>query len=189
MKKMGFMATVAILFFSCGKKVYRNDDYSFREENFSAKASKIRTDGVYVLTKIESSAGTKSPENHQFYVFFENGQVNLTVDLHREINSEEMYLQSIERHVAASNSEQFKTHFEGYFKVENNKIVLQKMNVPRKVFNYSFGFVDDQKLTIVSRSLNGNDAFADKHFNSNYKETWEFLPLNAERLQQLKPGW
>lgn len=170
--------------------MYVKDDYSFYKQNFQLPSdSKLRTDGVYVLDSIWTKDSERKATEHQFYKFFKTGQSNLTIDLDNEIRTKEQYISSIKNQVASSNKSDFLTHFEGYFNLEKDKIVIQSVNVPRNVFNYNYGFLEEGKLILVKETISGNGKMDDKYFTDYYKATYIFLPLDNKQLKELNPGW
>ena len=73
MKKNLWIMIFSIGFFSCSKKMYVKDDYSFYKQNFQLPSdSKLRTDGVYVLDSIWTKDSERKATEHQFYKFFKN---------------------------------------------------------------------------------------------------------------------
>lgn len=180
----------SIGFFSCSKKMYVKDDYTFYDQKFKIDPnSPLRTDGVYVLESIWTKDSERKADEHQFYKFYKNGQSNLTVDINHEINSEEEYIESILKQVKNTNQDEFKTHFESYYKLEGNKIVIQRVSIPRNIFTYNYGFVEKDKLILVKETIDGKGKFDNKYFTDYYKATYKFLPLDYEKLENLKPGW
>lgn len=177
-------------FFSCSKKVYVKADYTLHDENFRlSESSNLRTDGVYVLDNIWTKDSQRKASEHHFYKFYKDGQVNLTVDLDHEINSDQEYIESIKKQVAHSNSPNFKTHFEGYYNIAGNKIVLQRISMPRNIFTYNYGYVEDGKLILVKETIDGKGKIEDRYFIDYYKETYKFFPLDKSQLEHLAPGW
>ncbi|TPD65448.1 hypothetical protein [Flavobacterium microcysteis] len=191
MKSNLWMMLLLPLFFSCSKNMYVKKDYHLFEENFTlASDALLRTDGVYVLESIwNKDTGERKADEHIFYKFYNTGQANLTVDLDKKIKTEQDYLTSIEEHIATTNKARFMTHLEGYYRLQGNKIVIERITVPRDVEVYSYGYVENGKLIIVSETIEGKGKFNDKHFTDNYKATYVFMPLEKSGLQNLKPGW
>lgn len=190
MKKNLWIMIFSIGFFSCSKKMYVKDDYTFYKPNFHlSDNSKLRTDGVYVLENIWTKDSERKPTEHIFYKFYETGQSNLTVDLNHEINSKEEYISSIKNQINSTNKTDFTTHFEGYYNLKENKIIIQSVNVPRNLFNYNYGFIQDGELIIVKETISGKGKFEDKFFTDYYKATYKFLPLDKKQLENLQPGW
>ncbi len=189
MKNLG-MIMLLFAFFSCSKKVYVKDDYTLYDKKFQlSQLSNLRTDGVYVLENIWTKESQRKAAEHQFYKFYKDGQVNLTVDLDHEIKSNQDYIQSIKSHISKTNQEDFKTHFEGYYRLDGNKIVLQRVTVPRNLFTYNYGYLEDDKLILVKETIDGKGKFEDKYFTDYYKATYKFIPLDKSQLENLVPGW
>lgn len=188
-KNLGIML-FSIAFFSCSKNVYVKNDYPFYQENFQLPPdSNLRTDGVYVLESIWSENAEKKPKEHLFYKFYKTGQSNLTVDLNHEINTEKEYIESIKNHVESTKATDFKTHFESYYSMEGNRLVIQRVTVPRNVFTYNYGLIENGKLILVKETIDGKGKLDDKYFTDYYKATYRFLPLDKAQIENLKPGW
>jgi len=189
-KKIGIML-LAVAFFSCSKSMYTKQDYRLFEENFLLSPNTpLRTDGVYVLESVwNKDTGERKADEHIFYKFYNTGQANLTVDLDKSINTNQEYLESIKKHIASTNKGGFKTHLEGYYHLEGNKIVIERITVPRDVAVYSYGYVENGKLVIVTETIEGKGKLNNKYFTDFYKATYVFLPLEKSELENLKPGW
>ncbi|WDO13453.1 hypothetical protein MH928_01840 [Flavobacterium sp. WW92] len=189
-KKIGIML-LAVAFFSCSKSMYTKQDYRLFEENFLLSPNTpLRTDGVYVLESVwNKDTGERKADEHIFYKFYNTGQANLTVDLDKTINTNQEYLESIKKHIASTNKGGFKTHLEGYYHLEGNKIIIERITVPRDVAVYSYGYVENGKLVIVTETIEGKGKLNDKYFTDFYKATYVFLPLEKSELENLKPGW
>lgn len=180
----------SIAFFSCSKKVYVKKDYTLYQENFQLPTdSNLRTDGVYVLESIWTKDSEKEADEHIFYKFYKTGQSNLTVDLDHEIKTEQDYIKSIKNHIESTQNGDFKTHFESYYKVEGNKIVIQRVTIPRNLFTYNYGLLENDKLILVKETIDGKGKLDDKYFTDYYKATYKFLPLDKAQIENLKPGW
>ena len=190
MKKNLWIMIFLIGFFSCSKKMYLKNDYTLYHENFQLPDnSKLRTDGVYVLLKIWTKDSERKADEHIFYKFYENGQSNLTIDLNNEIKTEQDYIESIRKHVASTKKSNFKTHFESYYTLDGNKIVIQSINIPRNLFTYNYGILENGNLILVKETIDGKGKLDDKYFTDYYKATYKFLPLDKTQLEDLNPGW
>jgi len=175
------------LFSSCAQKVYQKEDYTFYDKAFKLDVSSgLRTDGVYVLDHIwtdENGGTTKQPKEHRFYKFYKGGQCNLTLEPSGEIKTKEEYISAVSKDFVSKKS----TLFEGYYKLEKNKIVLQSVVVPRRQFEYKYGFVEQDNLIIVKATTEGKGKFEDKYFTHYYKEYYVFVPLGIKNEGQ--PQW
>lgn len=170
--------------------MYVKEDYTFYEQDFKRNTiSNLRTDGVYILENIWTKDASRKPEEYIFYKFYEEGQANITIDLDHQIKTEQDYIESIKTHISLTNQSEFKTLFEGYYKIEENKIVIQRLSSPRNLFVYNYGFVEKDKLIIVKETIDGKGKIEDKYFTDYYKETYRFLPLDKSQIENLKPGW
>lgn len=190
--------TIMILLFglfSCAQKLYVKEDYSFYDKNFLLpETSSLKTNGVYVLESIwnnENGGTERKPyeKEHMFYKFYATGQVNLTVDLDNTIKTEQEYIEKVNQDFDQYNKAEKHTLFEGYYKLKEDKIVIQRKVVPRKQYNYRYGYVQDGKLIIVSSTHLGKGEFDEKHFTNFYKETYRFKPFSTAKLENQKPFW
>lgn len=190
MKKKIWIMIFSLGFFACSKKMYVKNDYTFYEQNFQLDLdSGLRTDGVYVLENIWTKDSEQKATEHHFYKFYKTGQSNLTVDVNHEINSEQEYIESIKKQIASTNKDDFKTHFESYYKTQGNKIVIQRVSIPRNLFTYNYGFIENNNLILVKETIDGKGKFNEKYFTDYYRATYKFLPLDKSQLENLNPGW
>lgn len=175
------------LFSSCAQKVYQKEDYTFYDKSFKLNASAaLRTDGIYVVDHIwtdENGGTTKQPKEHRFYKFYTSGQCNLTLDPANEIKTKEDYINAVGKDFSIKKN----TLFEGYYKLENNKIIIQSVVVPRKQFEYKYGYVDQDSLIIIKATNEGKGKFGDKYFTAYYKEYYVFVPLGIKN--ESEPQW
>lgn len=175
------------LFFACAKKIYQKNDYPFYDNTFKLDTSSaLRTDGVYVLNHIwtdENGGTAKPPKEHRFYKFYKTGQCNLTLDLSHQIKTKEDYLNALSKDFLIKKN----TLFEGYYKLENNKIVIQSIVVPRHQLDYKYGYVKKDSLIIVKSTSEGKGKFEDKYFTQTYKEFYVFVPLEIKNEND--PQW
>jgi len=188
--------TIMILLFglfSCAQKLYVKEDYTLYDKNFVLPAtSLLQTNGVYVLESIwtdENGERKPNEKEHMFYKFYKTGQVNLIVDLDNTIKTEQDYIERINQDFQQYKEGKKQTLFEGYYKLKEDKIVIQRKVVPRKQFNYRYGYVQDDKLIIVTSTHLGKGEFDEKHFTNFYKETYQFKPLSTAKLENQNPYW
>ena len=188
--KKWFLYGILTFFTSCGQKFYTKKQYSFYDEKFILdKNSVLKTDGVYIIDEVWSSIDgiiSIKPENRRIYKFYENGHSNFSFQ--DATQTEKSNFEYVKEQVAASN-ERKNTLFEGYYKIEGDKIVMQNMNVPRRMFNYSYGLIEPNKLIILRTGIiEGNGKFHDKFFTKYYVETYKFVNIeNSDSLD--KPNW
>ncbi|RUT72192.1 hypothetical protein D0817_00815 [Flavobacterium cupreum] len=172
---------------SCTPKVYQKSDYTFYDRTFRLDASTVlRTDGVYVLDHIwtkENGGTVRQPKEHRFYKFYSTGQCNLTLDPSNEIKTKANYLTAINKDFTSKNS----TLFEGYYKLENHRIIIQAVVVPRRQFEYKYGYSEQDTLVLVQTTTQGNGKFDDRYFTGAYKEYYVFLPLEIK--EENEPQW
>lgn len=178
-------------FDSCSQKFYTKSDYSFYNENFElSEESLLKTNGVYVLESIWSSVDNKiniEKEKESLYIFYRTGQSNMimmsstdSVPDYRKI--------IIDNYNRSKKNKNIGTLFQGYYQLKANKIVIENANSALRRFNYSYGYVENDKLIIVKpNSLQGDGKFEDKYFLQTYKETYVFVPV--ENLDSILPNW
>lgn len=182
-----FIIMFLLVFSSCSPKIYQKGDYTFYNKVFNLdNTSLLRTDGVYVLDRIwtdENGGTVKRPQNHLFYKFYKTGQCNLTVDLSNEIKTKKEYQNSISKDLEKQNN----TLFQGYYKISEPKIIIQRRVIPRKLFEYKYGYVEKDTLIIVKSTIEGKGEFDTKYYTGYYKEYYVFVPLQIKN--EGEPQW
>ncbi|WP_310557546.1 hypothetical protein [Flavobacterium sp.] len=182
--------SLVFLFFfnSCGQKFYAKKDFTFFDKNFILdSSSSLRTDGVYVLENIWTSRNgdtTETPKNSKFYIFYKKGQSNLI--LLDTPFSEDNLASKINDTVTTL--KKTSTLFQGYYKIKDGKIIIQNVNTSLRQFNYSYGFIENNKLIIVKKTIEGNGKFEDKYFTDYYKETYVFKKIDTVN-PDIEPNW
>jgi len=164
--------TVVWLISGCtSPKRYARNDYSFYRSNFKLDSTALlHTDGVYVLEKIVTDQNRDKQEGlkeKKVYKFYPTGQVNMVID----------------DNLIASRG----TLFEGYYRINNNKLVIQSVNQPLRQFYYSYAYITNQQMVIVLKTHLGRGKMKDKYYHSSYKEYYRFEP-NSNRDYTI-PGW
>ncbi|MCD0467207.1 hypothetical protein [Flavobacterium sp. ENC] len=182
-----FMLLFIGLCASCTPKVYQKNDYTFYDQTFILDASSgLRTDGVYVLDHIrtEENGGTvRQPKEHRFYKFYSTGQCNLTLDPSGVIKTKTDYSEAVSKDFTLKKN----TLFEGYYRLENNRIIIQSIVVPRKQFEYKYGYLEQDNLILVQATTEGKGKFDDRYFTGFYKEYYVFMPLDIKK--ESEPQW
>jgi len=173
------MVILVGLFISCAAKHFNKENYTFYDVNFRLEPdAPLKTTGVYVLESIWTDANggtTKNPDVHKFYRFYNTGQCNLVVDLDNAISTNEQYAEAVK----AASDNTGKTLFEAYYKLKNEKIVIQGLQAaPVKQFEYKYGFLANDQLVIVKATIEGKGKFEDKYFTDYYRESYKFVPLD-----------
>ena len=168
------------LFTGCTfKKHYVRDDYSFYSKEFKlTDSSLIHTDGVYISNKKEAKI---------IYKFYATGQVNMLVDLKKELQSENDYRDAFNRRISDASSSKPTTLFEGYYRIKDDRLVIQFMNQPRGQFYYTYAILTKEQLSIVKTTHIGRGKMNDKHYHSTYRDVYRFEP--ASRNGYLLPNW
>jgi len=179
------------LFFSCGQKHFSKSDYTFFDKNFVlTPESVLRTDGVYVLSNIwtDENGGTeKKPELHKFYKFYSTGQCNLILDPDKKIKTDQEYKDAVKQSTDGSKDKRA-TLFEAYYKLKEDKIIIQGIVHPVKQFEYKYGYIYKNTLVIVKATHEGKGKFEDKYFTDYYKEYYSFIALDSSEMNS-SPNW
>lgn len=156
---VAWLISLVVLFNSCSEKIYQKEDYSFYNKTFKVDPSSLlRTDGIYILSWIwtnENGGVLKQTNDHRFYKFYSTGQCNLTLDLDLKIKTEQDYVEEVEKDFLPIKQ----TLFQGYYKLSGEKIIMQSRVVPRKQFEYKYGYIKKDSLIIVKVATQGKGAF------------------------------
>ncbi|TDQ08407.1 hypothetical protein [Pedobacter metabolipauper] len=171
------------------QKHYSENDYSFYSKNFSLDTlSSLRTDGVYILQKIwTDKQGTRAPVSpKEIYKFYPSGQVNLIVDIDHVFDQQSDYVAAFNNKIKESKEKNSATLFESYYRLENDRIVIQRMSTPRKQFVYSYGLLKKDTLIIVKTSHLGKGKIKDEYFTDYYKAYYTFVQTKSNYT---KPNW
>lgn len=175
---------------SCGPKFYYQSDYPFYNSNFVLDENTLlRTDGFYVLESkwYKRNNTIEKPSKFEVYKFYKTGQVNfiLTDSLKNDKEYTSLMRNQIELY---GKSKKEYTLFQGYYKIEGNKIVIQQVNSVTRKFSYLYGFIENNKLVLVNNTIEGNGSFNDNYFQDNYKGSYSFFQSeNADK--DLIPNW
>lgn len=190
MKIIFSLICISFMFFSCGPKFYTKKDYSFYNGDFVLdENSPLQTNGFYVLESSWSKRNdsTTKPANFQVYKFFTKGQSNmLLVD---SLKNPEEYLTAMQKQLQeyGKNKNEY-TLFQGYFKIQDHKIIIQEVNAVLRQFTYRYGYIENNKLIIVKTTTEGNGQFNDKYFTDYFKSTYIFVPFEKAN-NELAPNW
>ena len=190
MKIIFSLICISFMFFSCGPKFYSKKEYSFYNEDFVLpENSPLQTDGFYVLESSWSKRDdvTTKPVNYQVYKFFKKGQSNVL--LTDSLKNPEEYVTAMQKQIQeyGKNKNEY-TLFQGYFKLQGNKIIIQEVNAVIRQFSYRYGYVENNKLIIVKTTTDGNGQFNDKYFTDYFKSTYVFVPFEKAE-KELIPNW
>lgn len=193
MRKVRLAGIVLVVFIlgSCGyQKHYVKQDYSLYRADFELPASSVlRTDGVYVLQKIwtsEDGGVERTATERKIFKFYPDGQVNLILDLDHDITTNELYVKAFNESILHSEKNKSATLFEGYYKVEGQRMVVQRMVTPRKLFSYDYFLLEKDSLIQVSSTIEGRGKIQDKHFTNHYKAKYTFIPTTDKYID---PNW
>lgn len=193
MKSNLYSMMILVAFFSsCAQKRYVKQDYPFFDPNFVLPSNTLlRTDGVYVLKKIKTdeNGGTeKEPKEQKFYKFYRGGQSNLILDLEHQLKNSTDYAHALIADYEARKLHPKATLFEGYYKLQDSRIIIQNYVTPRKQFTHYYGYIEKDKLIIV-KAHEGNGKFEDQNFTDYYKEYYFFVPLKDAKIEEIIPYW
>jgi hypothetical protein len=180
------------MFSGCSfQKHYIRNDYSFYSKEFRLdNDSPLRTDGVYIVDKIETDAVSefrKMPKERKVYKFYPTGQVNMVLDPNNELKSDDDYMKGFNRRISDTSMSKRATLFEGYYRIRDNKIVIQFIHQPFRQFYYTYAYLTEQQFIIVRTTHLGKGKMKDKYYTSYYKEFYHFQqkPVNGYLL----PDW
>ena len=139
-----FLTTLLPVFIlqSCGQKFYTKKDFSFFDKNFIlSKNSDLKTDGIYILDTIltnKNSSETLPVKHHKIYQFYKTGQSNFYFTDY--LKSEADYTSFLEKEIEKNSTISSRgTLFQGYYKINVNRIIIQNVNTSLKRFNYTYG--------------------------------------------------
>ncbi|NJM79740.1 MAG: hypothetical protein HC854_09155 [Flavobacterium sp.] len=149
----------------------------------------LRTDGFYVLESKWYKRNDKlvKPTQYEVYKFYKNGQVNFI--LLDSLKTDEEYVALMKSQIDEyGKGKNEYTLFQGYYKIQDNKIIIQQVNSVTRKFSYLYGFIEENKFSIVNNTIKGSGSFKDEYFQDNYKGSYSFMPSKiAESI--LKPNW
>lgn len=188
-----FLTTLLPVFLlqSCGQKFYIQKDFTFYDKNFTLSSnSNLKTNGIYILDAIWTSKNGFEPlpiKQHKIYQFYKTGQSNFWFS--DALESDEEYTSFLKNETLKSttNSNQ-STLFQGYYKINNDQLIIQNVNTSLKRFNYTYCFIETDKLIMVKENvIEGDGKFDPKYFTKTYQEIYKFKQLNT--LQEISPNW
>ena len=172
------------------QKRYARDDYSFYNPNFKADStSLLRTDGVYVLRKIETSGTggkTEIPATKAAYKFYPTGQVNKILDTVRDVKPGEDIAAAFNRTITDKALMNRPTLFEGYYRLEGDRMVIQNVVSATRQFFYTYALVGKDQIIIVKTTHVGKGKIKDKYYTDYYREYYQFVPGMENYLA---PNW
>ena len=164
---MKWLHTCCILgvLFSCNPyKFYTKKDFKFYQENFTQTNPFPKTNGVYVLEKVWTKRdgyinNYEYKNYHHFYKFFKTGQHNsyLIAKNDKPIDFLEIIKKGTENY-----KEGERTLFQGYFKTQENYIILENVNASLSSFYYTHGKMKNDTLTIISTKVQDSKEFKEK---------------------------
>jgi len=185
-----FLYIVSVLQGCVNQKFYNHRDYSFYSP-MQVNPSKIalRTDGVYILDEIITDSKeeqSKTASVTHIFKFYDGGQVNKVLSQKRSLTADEC-VEVFNDRIAKRLKTSTPTLFEGYYRQRNDSIVVQQMSTPTRQFYYTYGYVNNGALIIVSQTHVTSGEFAAKYYNNNYKAVYRFIYTGKSRY--LAPDW
>lgn len=164
------------------QKNYTGSRYSFHNPNFMLDTTlHLRTDGVYIAAKTWTKNSTATPPKEKLvYKFYKGGQVNMLIDQNNELTSAADFVNAFNRENKST------ALFKGYFRIEGERLVLQRMVSPRGVLEYNYGWVKNDSLVFVSSTIAGRGKIDDKYFTDYYKAYFVFVPTAGDYTN---PNW
>jgi len=176
---------------SCNfQRHYVKDDYPFYQHGYLLpKTTLLKTNGVYVLDRIvtsETDSWGKQPKERLSYKFYPGGQVNLIVDLDDKLKRPENYQDAFNEAISRNEAAKSATLFEGYYRLNGDRLVIQRMSTPRKQFEYTYALVRENELIVVKSTIERSGKIANKYFTNYYKAYYRFLPTDTNYVV---PNW
>lgn len=169
--------------------MYSKNDYSLYQRNFHLDtASLLRTDGIYVREKIwtnENGGKESIPAERKIYKFYQGGQANMILDLNNNLKTTQDYINALNARITKTNIKA--TLFEGYYRLNDKRVVIQSLNTPRRQFNYIYALLESNRLIIVKFTGEGKGQIKDKYYTDYYKEYYYFIPTS--HTDYLEPNW
>ncbi|MFD2909849.1 hypothetical protein ACFSX9_14010 [Flavobacterium ardleyense] len=190
MKIIFSLICISFMFFSCGPKFYSKKDYTFYDRSFVLNEnSALQTNGFYVLESTWSKRDDiiKKPTKFEVYKFFKEGQSNLLLVDSLKTSAEYVAAMQKQFQEYGKNKNEY-TLFQGYFKVQESKIIIQEVNVVIRQFTYRYGYIENDKLIMVKSTTEGKGQFNDKYFTDYFKSTYVFVPYEKADAE-LVPNW
>ncbi|GAA5168755.1 hypothetical protein GCM10025770_29230 [Viridibacterium curvum] len=185
------VVTLQALLVSCSPyKYYVKSDFSFYAEGFLLESAVLRTDGVYVLDKVYTQRNGYVTDHSfkgyvHFYKFFKTGQQISYLVPEKEFGGD--YLRVVKEH--AARAERGRTLFEGYYKLKDDRIILEGVNAALGNFHYSHGKIGDDRLEIISTASEGIKDFDERNLNYRVVHMYVFKPFNEPSYQEVKVDW
>jgi hypothetical protein len=156
------------------QKWYIKNDYSFYAKDFKLSSTTLlRTDGVYVLDKIETDAtsGKQTMQKEKIlYKFYPTGQVIMLLDHNNELKNDDDYRKAFNRRIHENSMSKGATLFEGYYQINDAKMVIQFVNQSLRQFYYTYAYLTEQKFIIVNKTHLGRGKMKEKYYTPDFFE-------------------
>jgi hypothetical protein len=185
--RMSLMLLGIIGLLSCKtSKIYQKDDYSFYQKDFLVDTSLLKTNGIYIQTKIwtnENGGNETIPKVRKIYKFYKGGQANMIL-ANSDLKTNQDYIKVVNARAKGITGP---TLFEGYYRSDGKRMVIQSVNTPQRQFIYAYAIVREGGLVIVKTTTVGKGRIKDKFFTDYYKEYFSFIPTGDTTYSE--PSW
>jgi len=190
LKNLFVFSVFSVFLNSCGSKFYIKEDYTFYDQNFKIpNPSLIQTQGVYLLDTDVKTGEAKSSRAKNFYKFFNGGQTFFS--LQESEKQENEYNNIIKEEITRTSNPKkgISTLFQGYYKINDNKVIIQNVNVPLRQFYYTYCLIQKDKLFVIQETIDGNGQFEAKFFEGKPKEIYTFKEFVTNKAEEIIPNW
>jgi hypothetical protein len=171
-------------------KRYRGGDYSFYDKRPAAGASALlRTDGVYVSDNANSNTGDKSRRPatpKKIYKFYPTGQVNMILDIDGRLTNADDYVEAFNQAIKTNMARPAATLFEGYYRLQGNKLVLEQVVTPIQQFTYTYAALQPDGIAVYAVTHEGKGNLKDKYYKNGYTAFYKFIPVKGGFIT---PDW
>lgn len=137
------------------QKFYKHRNYSFYSPmQVNPGKFALRTDGVYLLDEIFTDGNgeqSKTASVTEIFKFYDGGQVNKVLSPKKSLTADEC-VEVLNYRIAKRMKTSTPTMFERYYRQKNDSIVVQQMSTPTRQFYYTYGYVNNGALIIVSQT-------------------------------------
>jgi hypothetical protein len=185
-----FLYIVSVLQGCVNQRFYNYRDYSFYSPmQVNPGKLALRTDGVYILDEIITDGNgeqSKTASVAEIFKFYDGGQVNQVLSPKKSLTADEC-VEVFNDRIAKRLKTSTPTQFEGYYRQKNDSIVVQQISTPTRQLYYTYGYVNNGALIIVSQTHATSGKLAAKHYNNNYKAVYRFIYTGKSGY--LAPNW
>ncbi|WP_129715403.1 hypothetical protein [Pedobacter sp. SYP-B3415] len=168
-----FIVLCAVVTGCMNRHFYQQEDYPFyRQPDNGSSGALLRTDGVYVLQQRKGDTATYTKPG-RMYKFYPGRQFNMVLGLADSAPADSI--------LKVFNQEALKTRtlFQGYFKNQADRLILQNVHTARRQFNYHYAIIGKDRLIIKASTHQGRGKFSDKYFENGYTEVYHFREITG----------